>query len=234
MKGSGKQSWQCFLLVLIAFVNGGCDLLDTGEPMDAPDAVTQAEALAWCGTEEDPFAETCLGDMGGPCWAPEGVCQESPGEPGALLTWESQHVVSFVPDLIESKVLQIEGRNSAGELCFRGTSRAYDDGSGEVALESVDEAGNPQGGILRSTAYGAVYLECAGAEPKVFSGTQSVVLEQCLYGKNGGVCDFGAATLLFLEDGGTSAVCTAAKDCPTGAQCCWVAGGGNYCSPVCL
>ncbi len=226
-----KLVWPLFLVGSLL----GCDVLDALNPdqpsADLGDVLTAAEAVEQCATESGPLAGTCLESLGGECWFPEGACTESALSSGVALLWDSGDVVTFVPALDDPLSLNITATAADGTVCFVGKSSAGAGGGGTVSLS--DGAGAE--GMLLSGPTGATALECANTGQVSFSSVEGEILEQCLYGRTAGLCDFQAAgQLMGGSNGAAGGGCDAAVDCPLGTICCPIVGGVGYCSPICL
>ena len=187
------------LFVILLWNVFGCGFL--GEPpLDLGDALTTEDSMAACGTPEGPLGGSCLEGLGGDCWAPQGECSTVEGNPGAILTWGSGHSVLFAPELSDPDGLAITAKNSLGEECFRGRSSLNADGSGTVQFFEGLGSDAVLKGTLYNSSIGAVYVQCSGMSVAL-SPAEASVLEQCLYGRGGGLCNFAEASALFRASG---------------------------------
>lgn len=230
MMGNGIR----VLFLLCCCVGLGCDFGDLPDEVDGgllPDGVSGDEP---CAPGVGPLRGTCLETLGEPCWTPVGACVIGSVSSGVGLVFDSGHRVEFKSDPNDSQALNISALGPAGDVCFRGKSQLNADGTGRVQFLTGLGGDSVLEGTLVSASTGAVYVECPlstwTVPPAEIGG-----VEQCLYGRTGGICDFAQATALFREGGGEGqGGCGGAQDCLPGTQCCAVQGGASYCAPVCL
>jgi hypothetical protein len=203
------------------------------DPGEAPDVVAPPELTA-CERQTDPLEGSCLAELGAACFQPSGICTAVPIPPGAGLGWENGALLSFQPSATNAGVKEIIAYAPDGTPCFVALS-AVDPGGQFVRTQYEQAPGI--GYTLLEGNDGSLLITCPDGTEESLSVTDFQSFYQCLYGGDGGACDFAAvASLLANATPPVTSIgaCSSAADCPTGTICCDAGSQAAYCSPVCL